>query len=184
MRLSLNKKRFKKVSIISVSVFSIVFITGCLLYQAGMRINLTSSLPLGIWKIDKSFTRIEKGDHVWFAATKEIADFALERGYLEKNTKCENNTIPLLKTVYGLPGDTYSFHDNEIRINNITVKNTKRRINDSKERPMPRISNGIVRENQLFVLTMHTHSYDSRYFGPIPIENVEGTARPIITWMN
>ncbi len=184
MRLSFNKNRFKKVIIISVSVFSIVFFAGCLLYQAGFRINLTSSLPLGIWKIDKSFTRIEKGDYVWFMATKEIADFALERGYLQENIKCENNTIPLLKTVYGLPGDTYSFHENEIRINDIPVKNTKRRINDSKERPMPRILNGIVRKNQLFVLTMHTYSYDSRYYGPIPIKNVEGKARPIMTWMN
>ncbi|MBU1386942.1 MAG: conjugative transfer signal peptidase TraF [Proteobacteria bacterium] len=184
MRLSFNKKRFKKVSLISVSVFSIVVITGCIFYQTGFRINLTSSLPLGIWKIDKSFARIEKGDYVWFTPTKKIADFALKRGYLEKNTNCENNAIPLLKIVYGLPGDKYSFHQNAIRINNVPVKNLKRRETDSKDRPMPKISNGIIRENQLFVLTMHSHSYDSRYYGTIPIENVIGTAKPILTWMN
>ena len=184
MQLSFNKKRFKKVSLICVLVFSIVVIAGYFLYQAGFRINLTSSLPLGVWKIDKSFTRIEKGDYVWFTPTKKIADFALERGYLKKNTKCENNTIPLLKIVYGLPGDTYSFHGDEIRINNIPVKNAKRREKDSKDRPMPKISNGIVKEDQLFVLTMHSHSYDSRYYGAIPVKNVEGTARQIITWMN
>lgn len=184
MRLNFNKIRFKKVSTLSISIFTMVVVFGCLFYSFGFRFNLTASLPLGVWKIDKSFIRIEKGDYVWFTATKEIADFALERGYLQENVKCKNNTIPLLKIVYGIPGDTYSFHQNEIRINNVAAKNIKRRETDSKDRPMPRISNGIVREKQLFVLTRHTHSYDSRYYGPIPIKNVEGKARPIMTWTN
>ena len=182
MRLSFSKERFKKVSLICISIFSTVLIAGCFFYQVGFRINLTSSLPVGIWKIDKSFTRIEKGDYVWFTPTKRIAEFALKRGYLEKNPKCKNNAIPLLKVVYGLPGDTYSFHDDLIRINNLPVKNVKRRKTDSKNRPMPRIADGKVPANQFFVLTKHPYSFDSRYYGPIPMDNIEGTAKPIFTW--
>lgn len=182
MQLSFNKKRFKKVSLICISVFSVIFISGCLLYQAGVRLNLTPSLPVGIWKIDKSFTRIEKGDYVWFAPTKKIAEFGIERGYLKENPDCKNNAIPLLKVVYGLPGDSYSFHENQIRINNIPVEKAKRRKTDSQGRTMPQISNGIVRGKHLFVLTLNSHSFDSRYYGTIPMNNVEGTARPIITW--
>jgi conjugative transfer signal peptidase TraF len=182
MQVIFSKKQFKKVSLICISLFSVVFISGCLLYQAGIRINLTASLPVGIWKIDKSFIKIEKGDYVWFTPTKKIADFALKRGYLEKNTQCKNNAIPLLKIVYGLPGDSYSFHHNGIKINNIPIEKTKRRQTDSQGRVMPQIPNGIVQEKQFFVLTLNSHSFDSRYFGSIPVQNIEGTAKPIFTW--
>ncbi len=184
MCLSFNKARFKKVGILTIGIFTIVVAFGCLLYFFGFRINLTASLPLGIWQIDKSFTQIEKGDYVWFKPTKEIADFGIERGYFEKNPKCENNSIPLLKIAYGLPGDTYSFHDDFVRINNQPIPNIKRRKKDTKNQLMPIIPNGIVREKHLFVLTLHPHSYDSRYYGTIPLENIEGTAKPILTWKN
>jgi len=184
MRLSFNKARFKKVSILSIGILTIVVALGCLLYSVGLRFNLTASLPLGIWKIDTSFSQIEKGDYVWFKPTKKIADFGIERGYLEKNPRCENNSIPLLKIVYGLPGDAYSFHNDSLRINNHPIKDVKRRKKDTQGRLMPIISNGIVRENHLFVLTLHPHSYDSRYYGTIPLENIEGTAKQIMTWKN
>jgi conjugative transfer signal peptidase TraF len=184
MRLKVNTARFKKVCILSIFILASVIILGCLLYAIGIRLNLSSSLPLGVWKIDKSFSHIEKGDHVWFTPTKEIAKFALQRDYLERNNQVENNCVPLLKIVYGLPGDTYTFHDDFIRINNVPVEKAKRRRTDSKGRPMPQISNGIVRPNHLFVLTLNTHSFDSRYYGTIPIKNVKGTAIPILTWKN
>ena len=161
MRLNYNKTRFKIVSILSISIFAVVVSLGCLLYSFGLRFNLTASLPLGIWKIDTSFSQIYKGDYFWFKPTKEIADFGIERGYLEKNPRCENNSIPLLKIVYGIPGDTYSFHDDSVRINNQSIENVKRRKKDTQDRLMPIISNGIVREKHLFVLTLHPHSYDS-----------------------
>lgn len=183
MRINFNKARFIKVSILSISIWGVVIVSGCLLYSFGFRCNLTASLPLGVWKINKSFTRIERGDYVWFVPTKEIADFALKRGYLIKNNRCENNTIPLLKVVYGLPGDTYFFYEKKLLLNNLPVKNVERRKTDSLGRIMPTIPNGEVLENQLFVLTTNSHSFDSRYYGAIPIENVKGTAKPIFTWM-
>ncbi|MCP3876123.1 MAG: conjugative transfer signal peptidase TraF [Desulfobacteraceae bacterium] len=184
MQLKFSKTRFKKVSLICACVFSFVFITACLFYKAGYRINVTSSLPIGIWKIDKSFSKIEKGDYVWFTPTKEIADFGIKRNYLEENKNCLNNSNPLLKIVYGLPGDSYSFYKDAIKINNEPIENAKRRKLDSKGRPMPIISNGIIKEDHLFVMTMHTHSYDSRYYGTIPVQNIEGTAQPVLTWKN
>jgi conjugative transfer signal peptidase TraF len=159
-----------------------VFITGCLLYQYGLRFNITTSLPVGFWKIDKNYGSIKKGDYVWFTPTKAIADFGIKRGYLPKISKCQNNTLPLLKCVYGLPGDTYSFNEDRVCINDNPVENIKRRKTDSKGRKMPVISNDIVPKDQLFVLTLHSHSYDSRYYGTIPIKNIEGTAKPIFVW--
>lgn len=184
MRLSVNKRRLKKVAILSMTVFLFVLAAGTVFYYSGFRINLTPSLPVGIWKINKQFGEIKKGDIIWFVPTKEVARFGMQRNYLVEKPGAVNNCIPLLKKVYGLPGDTYSFYEDFIRINNVPVENTKRRKADSKGRPMPKIENGIVHEGHLFVLTLNYHSFDSRYYGPIPIENVEGIATPILTWMN
>ncbi|MBU1343512.1 MAG: conjugative transfer signal peptidase TraF [Proteobacteria bacterium] len=184
MRLRFNKNRFKKVAGISVTVFSITVMTGYLLFESGLRFNLTPSLPIGVWKIDKNFIRIEKGDYVWFTPTREIADFGIQRGYLEENKSCPNYSIPLLKQVYGLPGDSYSFFDDIVRINNLPVENAKRRKTDSKGRPMPKILDGIVQRDRIFVLTLHSLSFDSRYFDTIPMENVIGTAKPVLVWTN
>lgn len=178
MQLRFNKNRFKTVAVLSGSVFLSVLITACLLYKSGFRYNMTASLPLGIWKIDKTFTHIERDDYVWFMPPKEISAFAAERGYLK------NDTIPMLKLVHGLPGDTYSFFDDVVSINNTVIENAKRRQVDSKGRPMTQIEGGIVPEGQLFVLTPHSHSFDSRYFGPIPMANIIGTAQPVMVWQN
>lgn len=182
MKLIVNKSRLKKVSMICIGVFSFVLIAGCLLYQYGLRFNITTSLPVGFWKIDKNFKSIKKGDYVWFTPTKQIADFGIERGYLQKIPECKNNTFPLLKCVYGLPGDKYSFNNDQIYINNEPVEMLKRRVLDSKGRTMPVISNNIVPKDQLFVLTIHPYSFDSRYYGTISIKNIEGTAKPIFVW--
>lgn len=184
MQLRFEKNRFKTVSVICVVVFSTTVFTGIFLYKVGFRFNLTPSLPIGIWKIDKAFTQIERDDYVWFTPTKEMASFAIERGYLKESKNCPNNTIPMLKQVYGLPGDEFSFFKDVISINNTTIKNAKRRQYDSKERPMPQIEGGIVQDSHLFVLTLNSHSFDSRYFGPIPIKNIIGTAKPVILWKN
>ena len=178
MQLRFDKNRFKTVAILSGSIFLPVLIAGCLLYESGFRFNLTPSLPLGIWKIDKAVTHIARDDYVWFMPTKEISAFAIERGYLK------NNTTPMLKQVYGVPGDIYSFLDDDVKINNTVIGNTKRRQADSKDRPMPQIEDGVVPEGHFFVLTHHSHSFDSRYFGTIPTANIIGTAKPVMVWKN
>ncbi len=184
MRVSFNKKRFKKVTILSIAVFSFVLAAGTMFYCSGFRINLTPSMPVGIWKINKRFDEIKKGDIVWFAPTKAIADFGIKRNYLVEVPGCKNNCIPLIKQVYGLPGDTFGFDHDLIKVNNHLIENAKRRQTDSKGRPMPKISAGRVPQDHLFVLTLDSHSFDSRYYGTIPIENVEGTAAPVLTWKN
>lgn len=184
MQLRFNKNRFKTVAAVCGVVFSSTLLTGCFLYAVGFRFNLTPSLPLGIWKIDKIFTPLEKGEYIWFTPTKEIADFAIQRGYLKENKNLPNNTISMLKQVRGLPGDTYSFKENDLYINDEPVENTTRRELDSKGRSMPQIEGGVVPEGRFFVLAIHPHSFDSRYFGTIPKQNVIGRAKPFITWTN
>lgn len=184
MRVSFNKNRFRNVAVLSIAVFSFALAVGAAFYCSGFRINLTPSLPVGIWKINEQFTEIKKGDIVWFAPTKAIAQFGIKRNYLVETRGCENNCIPLIKQVYGLPGDTFGFDNDLIRINDHQIENAKRRQTDSQGRPMPKLSDGRVPQDHLFVLTLNSHSFDSRYYGTIPIKNVEGTATPVLTWKN
>ena len=181
MQLKFNKNRLKTVLTICIVTVSVVLLLGSVLYWAGFRVNITPSLPVGIWRINPNFDKIKKGDIVIFSPTKKIAALGIQREYLVKKPGNKHNCINLMKQVYGLPGDQISFPENFIQVNNTPI-NFKRLKVDSKGRPMPQIPAGIVPPKTIFVLTQSALSFDSRYYGPIPLKNVYGTARPILIW--
>ncbi len=55
---------------------------------------------------------------------------------------------------------------------------------DSQGRPLPVFGLGpaVIGRDEIFLLSgMHERSFDSRYFGPLPISAVEGIAIPVWT---
>ena len=73
-----------------------------LLWCAGLRVNLTPSLPQGVYALCPGTPG--KGDFVSFCLEGEFAALAQERGYLQAGS-CASGLRPLLKRVAGLPGD-------------------------------------------------------------------------------
>ena len=71
---------------------------------AGYRINLTPSMPLGIWKVT---TAIQRGSYVAACMPQdtEAAKLAMQRNYLPAG-RCPGGFAPLLKQIEALPGDT------------------------------------------------------------------------------
>lgn len=130
-----------------------------LLWNAGYRVNVTPSLPKGIYRIS-SETPAE-GDLVSFCLAGEFADLALERGYLQAGS-CPSGLRPLLKTLAGLPGDVVNPAALHIRAA------------DSEGRAMPSVlpDGGIIPPGMALVLADHSGSFDSRYFGLVPLESL------------
>lgn len=139
-----------------VLVFALVF---SLAWGAGLRFNPTPSLPKGIYRIVPGAP--ERNDLVSFCLEGEFAELALERGYLEPGS-CPSGLRPLLKRLAGLPGDFVDFAMFPIR----SV--------DSHGRSMsPALVPGVIPSGMALVLADHPGSFDSRYFGFVPLESLQ-----------
>lgn len=137
-----------------------------LLAGAGFRFNPTPSLPKGIYRIVSGAP--EKDGLVSFCLEGEFAELALERGYLEPGS-CPSGLRPLLKRLAGLPGDFVAPSAFPIR----SV--------DSHGRPMlPALAPGVVPFGMALVLADHPGSFDSRYFGFVPLESLQ-RVEPVFT---
>jgi conjugative transfer signal peptidase TraF len=130
-----------------------------LCWCAGLRINLTPSLPQGVYALCPGAP--SKGDFVSFCLEGEFTELARERGYLGAGS-CPSGLRPLLKILSGLPGDS-------IQADALVVRSA-----DSQGRPMPSVlQSGVIPTGMALVLAEHPGSFDSRYFGLVPLENLQ-----------
>jgi len=168
-----------------------LFIIGCLItvifllpvtyfYIGGYKVNLTSSLPIGIYKTYSvtNETKINHGDTVIFCPPLEVAKYARNRKYIDAGY-CPGNTIPMQKIVMALPGD------------NTTVENNFLHINGEKFLLLDedllgtialKYQGGIVSDGHFLGLTYNDYSFDSRYFGEIPLDSIIAKTSLLLAW--
>ncbi len=140
-----------------------MLLAGVLAHGSGLRINPTPSLPKGVYRLayGQESTALASGDLVSFCLQGEFADLAKERGYLQAGS-CENGLRPLLKRLAGLPGDY------------IEAGSLVARATDSQGRPMlSALTSGVIPSGMALVLADHEGSFDSRYFGLVPLESLQ-----------
>jgi conjugative transfer signal peptidase TraF len=131
-----------------------------LAWLAGYRFNATPSLPVGFYRL--SADAPGKGDYAAFCLDGEFAELARERGYLQAGS-CPSGLRPLLKIVAGLPGD---FIPGDLALCPA----------DSLGRAMPSVlPKGRVPPGMALLLAEHPGSFDSRYFGFVPLDNLRRT---------
>ena len=134
-------------------------LTFALAFGAGMRFNPTPSLPKGIYRLAPGAP--EKNDLVSFCLEGEFAELALERGYLEPGS-CPSGLRPLLKRLAALPGESVDPSAFPIR----SVDSQGRSIS-------PVLMPGVVPPGMALVLADHPGSFDSRYFGFVPLDSLQ-----------
>jgi conjugative transfer signal peptidase TraF len=139
-----------------------------LCWYADLRVNLTPSLPQGVYALCPGAPG--KGDFVSFCLEGEFADVARERGYLGAGS-CPSGLRPLLKMVAGLPGDAIP--------GDLVIRSV-----DSMGRPMPSaLPEGIIPSGMALVLAEHPGSFDSRYFGLVPLDALQ-RVEPVFIFHN
>lgn len=143
-------------------LFAILWLlmAGLLAHASGLRVNPTPSLPKGVYRVTPD-QDLAKGDLVSFCLKGDFADLAKERGYLQAGF-CENGLRPLLKRLASLPGDY-------IQAGSLVIRTV-----DSQGRPMPSLlHSGVIPSGMALVLADHEGSFDSRYFGLVPLESLQ-----------
>ena len=148
-------------------------------HSVGLRLNLTPSLPRGVYMLRSGVPT--RGARVAACLPTEAASLGRERGYLGKGT-CASRSAPVLKFVAATAGDVVAVGAD------ITV-------NGKHLQPAPPLEDRAGRllaifpagryelaSDELWLYSASLHSWDSRFFGPVPVENVLGVVRPLWTW--
>jgi conjugative transfer signal peptidase TraF len=150
-------------------------------YFGGLRINLTPSYPLGLWRIAPLERSAAVGDLV-FICPPDTPTFlqATERGYLRRGL-CPGWLSPLIKTVVATPGQHVAV-DVAVTIDGEVLASSAIRPTDAEGRVLFAHDGGVVPPGHLFVHSDFAGSYDSRYFGPIPASGLLGLAHPVLTY--
>lgn len=141
----------------------------------GFRLNLTPSLPEGIYRI--SSDELQRGDLAAFCLSSDNPFSALadERGYLGPGI-CPSGLRPLLKKLVGLPGDNLIVADDGLILNGELLPGTVRPSHDRQGRTLPEslLKSEIISDGFGLLLSQdHAGSFDSRHFGLIPLESLK-----------
>jgi conjugative transfer signal peptidase TraF len=167
---------------LGISLFAALILCA---HSAGLRVNESPSLPIGIWRVSSVERDLRKDDIVGFCPPDTPAfREARERGYVGKGL-CEGGYEPLLKPIAAIAGDRLSQTEEGIKINGRVIANSKNLARDGSGRtlPSPGTNDLIVTEGEIWVVSSYNSlSFDSRYFGPVPISSIEGLARPLFVF--
>ncbi len=149
---------------------------------AGFRLNLTGSLPVGLYRATPG--PLVRGARVLVCLPPRVAAFARARGYVPRGGLCPGGVLPIGKPVFALPGDTVTVTASGLRVNGVPVPNSLALATDHRGRPLPRLAPGpqVVRPGTLWVVSTYaSRSFDSRYFGPVAVAAVRSYLRPVWT---
>lgn len=150
-------------------------------FIAGLRVNLTPSYPLGLWRIEALARDVAVGDRIFICPPLDDAfELARERGYLGHGL-CPGWFSPLIKTVVAVAGQHVVIAD-DITVDSAPLPHSSIRAADGEGRALAPAIGGIVPDGQLFLFSEFAGSYDSRYFGPIPAAGVLGLAQPLLVF--
>ncbi len=144
-----------------------------------IKINTTDSMPIGIY-VMRSDT-IAPGRIVVACPPEAAARIGLENGYLEHGS-CTTGAAPVLKYVAATGGSHVAVTDSGILINGRLLDNSVARRNDHRGRVIPHVHIGTYRlgEDEVWLYSPASWSWDSRYFGPISTKEIVGSASPLL----
>jgi conjugative transfer signal peptidase TraF len=163
-------------------IAAIVVLTGGGAFAAwaafGIRVNATMSEPIGLYMR----TADPDGPLVEFCPPEPFAHLSRTRGYRPRGN-CQDGAAPLLKAIVARPGDAVELSPRGIAVNGTLLPNTAPRTLDSAGRKLTPWPPGkyLVQDGTVWVASIyHPRSFDSRYFGPIPLAAIQNHVRPLI----
>jgi len=135
--------------------------------------NASASVPVGLYRIVPG-NRVDVTDLAVVMPPRVLARFLDERGYLPRG-------LPLIKRVLALGGTEVCRSGADIIAYGMAYGAARNR--DTRGRPLPAWQGcRMLREGEAFLMNWDSpDSFDSRYFGPLPLSTVVGRAIPLWT---
>lgn len=146
----------------------------------GLRVNSTSSAPLGIWWIVALERPVQKGDRVFVCPPRSSVILeGLRRGYLRKGL-CPGGMAPLIKTVIAMSGQVVAV-SRFVRIDGELLPQSMLLAVDGRGQSLLPYRGGLIPPDAVYLHSDFPGSFDSRYFGPLPTTSILGLAKEVWT---
>lgn len=164
-----------------LKLFALWIVAGILLMgvavTAGMRVNSTRSFPIGIYWTVRS--RPKKGDMVFVKV--EGIPIEPDRGYINVAWSPVKH---LLKRLVGVSGDRVTVDHFGVEVNGVCIPNSAPLTRDGAGRSLLAwlVTDYVLGPDEVLIMSdANPHSFDSRYFGPVPQRMIESVVIPIWT---
>ena len=143
--------------------------------------NTTPSMPIGLYTLEPLAKPIAAGDIVSVCPPLEAAVIARARDYLVHGD-CAGGVVPMLKIVIATAGDSVEIRERRLIVNGNTVSTNAIVPLDTAKRPLQHVPFGDYRvpAGYVWLWSPHPRSWDSRYYGMVPVANVRGTASLVL----
>lgn len=149
---------------------------------AGIRYNLTASMPAGLYRAVPGEVP-GRGTIVVACLPLATAEMGRARGYLPRGN-CPGGVMPVGKPVAAAAGDTVDVRADGLRVNGRALANSMALERDAVGRRVRGVPPGryVVTPGELWLVSGYSaRSYDSRYFGGVPASRVRAVVRPLWT---
>jgi conjugative transfer signal peptidase TraF len=167
---------------ISVYVGLLLLMAWGLVYAAGLRVNTTPSIPLGVYRLtDESLI---KGAYVLFCPPPApVFAMAKERGYVGAGF-CPGGYGQLMKRLVAAKNDRVTITAEGVAVNGQRLPLSKLIKVDGGGRPLPHYDKSwVLGSSEVLVMSdSNSGSFDGRYYGSIQRSQIEGVIRPVFTW--
>ena len=170
--------------LLSLWIFVVLTLSTLALFQhAGFRINTSPSVPLGIYRT--TTTPLAVGSYVLLCPeNKEPFITAQKRGYIGAGY-CPGGLGYMFKRVAALPNDIITTTTNGMQINGKLYPNSKPFKHDALNRALPiwHATKTRLKAGEVVLMTQgDKNSFDARYFGPVPQQQIVSVVQPVLTW--
>lgn len=152
-----------------VIILALIMLLAVMMKFSHIKINLTPSMPIGLYR-QLSTTIIHRGDIVSACLPLAIAKFGLERGCLTKGN-CPGGSIPVLKNVIAVPGDTVQLTSYAIIVNNksyLAPQHSQDQLSRSIKQWGHNGTTKVINGYWLYGSHSPKCSWDSRYYHKLP----------------
>ena len=177
-------ERIKSSVSVTLLKSGVCFLIFCLLmYLAGIRVNTSKSIPIGLYETDSR--PFEKGRYVMFCPPDAPAfRMARDRGYITAGF-CPGGFGYMMKKILAAKGDTVTVTNTGVFVNGKRLPFSRPREADGGGRALPQyrpVSHRLDSSELLLMSDVSATSFDGRYFGPIDRTHIKSTIVPIVTW--
>lgn len=145
-------------------------------HALGVTLSWSDSMPRGAWIAkDADPRRVRPGDVVSFCP----GPGQTLRG--DRGGNCAGGARPVLKTVAAVAGDRVELGGTGVAVNGVMVPNSAPLAFSAAGLTRVKEGEHAVGGGQVWLMSEHSvRSLDSRYYGPVAIEQVQAVMRPLL----
>ena len=154
--------------------------------EFGFVFNFTHSAPFGIYRqaAEPTLATRKNSPYAFFCPDQRWPGLRNNPNTRRSLGTCPDGYAALLKPVVAWPGDVVTTSPAGVIVDGIPVPNSSPLTRDSLGRELHPYPYGTykVAQGQIWVVSSYSsRSFDSRYFGPVPLRTVREWVRPFIT---